>query len=380
MSVFAMFRFQPNFYSMKKFLSLFLFVAGFYSFKTTSAAPADSLKLESILKPLVMQDFQQLQVPGAIVGVWMKGYEPFITAVGFSNLENKTPMSVSDKVRIGSITKTFTGLVLLQLVDEGKISLSDPLSKYFPDFPNGKNITIKELADMTSGIYNYTEDLMFSDFSGSMKKNYTHQELIDIALKHPPYFKPGSTFHYSNTNFILLGMIIEKITGDSLPNEIQKRILTPLGMTDTSFPVDTIFANRHAHGYEYADSTSASPKDVTNLNTSAAWAAGAMVSTLNDLYKYAKPLVTGKLISQATHQVQMKMKHVKRAYGIAIADFNGVYGHNGGIPGFNSFMGYMPRQDATIIVLVNMQNTKKGISPADYISQMIGEKLKAISH
>ena len=105
-----------------------------------------------------------------------------------------------------------------------------------------------------------------------------------------------------------------------------------------------------------------------------------MVSTLNDLYKYAKPLVTGKLISQATHQVQMKMKHVKRAYGIAIADFNGVYGHNGGIPGFNSFMGYMPRQDATIIVLVNMQNTKKGISPADYISQMIGEKLKAISH
>ena len=132
--------------------------------------------------------------------------------------------------------KHLPGLFFLQLVDEGKISLSDPLSKYFPDFPNGKNITIKELADMTSGIYNYTEDLMFSDFSGSMKKNYTHQELIDIALKHPPYFKPGSTFHYSNTNFILLGMIIEKITGDSLPNEIQKRILTPLGMTDTSFP------------------------------------------------------------------------------------------------------------------------------------------------
>ena len=366
---------------MKKFLLIVLFAGSLLAARNTGlAAPSDSLKLESILKPLVMQDFQQLQVPGAIVGVWMKGYEPFITTFGFSNLENKTPISVSDKVRIGSITKTFTGLVLLQLVDEGKISLSDPLSKYFPDFPNGKNITIKELANMTSGIYNYTEDAMFSDFSGSMKKNYTHQELIDIALKHPPYFPPGHSFHYSNTNFILLGMIIEKITGNSLPNEIQKRILTPLGMTNTSFPVDTAFANPHAQGYEYADSISPSPKDVTNLNTSAAWAAGAMVSTLNDLYKYAKPLATGKLISQATHQEQMKMKHKTLAYGIAIADFNGVYGHNGGIPGFNSFMGYIPSQDATIIVLVNMQNNKKGISPADYISQTIGAKLKAINH
>src|SRR5262249_55608268 len=147
------------------------------------AAPPDSLKLEPILKPLVTRDFQQLQVPGAIVGVWMKGYEPFITTLGYSDLKTKTPMSLSDKVRIGSITKTFTGIVLLQLVDEGKISLSDPLSKYFPDFPNGKNITIKELADMTSGIYNYTEDKLFDDFAASMQKSYTHQELINIALK-----------------------------------------------------------------------------------------------------------------------------------------------------------------------------------------------------
>lgn len=342
----------------------------------------------SMLAPTVQQTFQELKVPGAIIGVWVGSNTPWIATMGVANLETGQPISIDDKMRIGSITKTFTGTVLLQLVDEGKLNLSDKLSQYFPGYPNGQNITINELGNMTSGIFSYSDDTVFvDDILKNMQKAFTPGQLIEISEKHQPNFPPGTSFHYSNTNTILLGLIIEKLTGNSLQSEIQNRILTPLGMKNTTFELNSNFPDPHAHGYFYMDSTSITPIDVTDLNPSWGWSAGAMISTLGDLQQYAKPLATGQLISAKSQEERLKWavntmvpsgpwKDKNMRYGFAICDFDGALGHNGGIPGFNSFMGYMTDKDATIIVLVNMQENKAGIGPADYIASKIVEKLK----
>ncbi len=374
-------------------LTLFAFTGFTNNAPYSKKVPKNSDSLKSVSSSLartIVETFQELKVPGAIVGVFIGGYEPFAEPFGVQNLELNQPIVLYDKMRIGSITKTFTGTVLLQLVDEGKISLSDKLSKYYPDFPNGDNITIQMLGDMRSGIYNYTEDSVFqADFFKDMSLRFTPEELIAVARKHPPYFPPDSSFHYSNTNTILLGLIIEKLTGNSLQSEIQNRILNPLGMKETTFATDSSFPDPHAHGYLYMDSTSAEPTDVTYLDPSWAWSAGALISTLADLVKYAKPLATGELISKKAQDERLEWDtEVKlpggtwegtiAKYGFAIAGFDGAIGHNGGIPGFNSFMGYLPEKDATIIVLVNMQDNKAGIGPADYIARKIIEFLKSM--
>ncbi|MEO6695614.1 MAG: serine hydrolase domain-containing protein [Ignavibacteria bacterium] len=350
---------------------------------------SDSLNsLESQLGNLVEQSFTEMQVPGAIIGVWMNGYESWKKTIGVADIQTNTPIRLNDKMRIGSATKTFTGTVLLQLADEGKINLSDKLSKYFPDFPNGDNITIEELGNMTSGIYNYSEDETFvAALTKDLQTPFTPMEVIDIALKHKPYFSPGTAMHYSNTNTVLLGLIIEKITGNSLPTEIQNRILNPLGMMNTTFAIDSYFPDPHARGYMYLDSTAILPTDVTAQDPNWGWAAGAMISTIDDLSLYAKPLATGQLVSKMAQRERLNWgkpftppsgswADKPLNYGFAIADFDGAYGHNGGIPGFNTFMGYIPEKDATIIVLVNMQDNKKGLGPADYIAMKIIEIIK----
>ncbi len=357
------------------------------SINTNTAVSADST-LASALAPVVQESFKELEVPGAIIGVWKGDLTPWITTMGVADLQTDQPISVEDKMRIGSITKTFTGTVLLQLVDEGKISLSDKLSKYFPDYPDGDNITIEEIGNMTSGLYNYTEDQTFlSNMQKDLLKPFTPQELIAISEKHAPDFAPGTSMHYSNTNFIILGLIIEKLTGNPLQTEFQNRIFNPLGMKETSFAVNSNFPDPHAHGYIYWDSNAVSPTDVTDLDPSWGWAAGSMISTLEDIHKYAKPLATGQLISPKSQADRLKWGPVfvsptggwadkPLRYGFAIADFDGAHGHNGGIPGFNSFMGYIPDKDATIIIFVNMQDNKAGMGPADYLARKIVEKIK----
>ena len=156
--------------------------------------------------------------------------------------------------RIGSITKTFTGTVILQLVDEGKLRLDDPIAKYQPEVPNGANITIRQLLQMTSGLFNYTDDPAWNQaLDANRQRVWSPQELVAIALAHPPYFAPGTDFHYSNTNTVLLGLIIEQITGNNVADEFARRIFTPLGMRETVMPPPTMAAipDPHPRGYLY---------------------------------------------------------------------------------------------------------------------------------
>lgn len=349
---------------------------------------------------------QAMQVPGAVIFVQGAGSESWAANLGTSNLTTHAPISPDMHFRIGSITKTFVGTVILQLVDEGKIKLDDPISKYQPEVPNGNNITIREVLNMSSGLYNYSEDNNFEKvldaelYGNNMNRVWEPKELLAIAFKHPPYFAPGKSFHYSNTNSILQGLMIEQLTGHAVENEIQRRILTPLGMSNTSMPKLTSSAipNPYPRGYTFVTSTTqtdqpggtststhpgtTSPLDVTMVNPSWGWTAGNMISTVHDLQIWAKALATGKLLSATTQKERLIWIPMTGSsptsplkYALAIANFNGFIGHNGALPGFQSFMGYMPEKSEMIVVLTNLQPTANNTEPADALAKTIQQNL-----
>jgi D-alanyl-D-alanine carboxypeptidase len=351
------------------------------SIGTTSAPSPTAPPFAATLQPKLVTEMQRLNVPGAIVYVHDPAKGTWTTTLGTGSLTTHAPLTVADHMRVGSITKTFTGTVILQLVDEGKLRLDDPVAKYQPQVPNGAQITIRQLLNMTSGLFSYSEDAGLGQaLLDQPQKPWTPQELVAIAFKHPPNFAPGTNFHYSNTNTILLGMIAEQITGKSLAEEFQSRIFTPLSMRATSFPAKDVVTipNSHPRGYASKPSDSCPPTpipgseaisgtpaatsllcDVTEMNPSWGWAAGAAISTLHDLQIWAKALATGSLLSAQTQKQRLTWVQPSPTakYGLAIFDVEGFLGHNGSLPGFQSFMGYMPSKDATIIVLTNLDKS-----------------------
>jgi D-alanyl-D-alanine carboxypeptidase len=216
---------------------------------------------------------QQLGIPGAIVFVDDPGQGAWTTAMGIGNLATREPMQVNNYMRVGSLAKTFTTTAILQLVDQHKLRLDDPVGTYLPEVPNGANITIRELLNMTSGLFTYDEDEGFAQASlADPYRVWRPNEPVAIAFKHPPDFAPGKGWHYSNTNAILLGMIVEQLTHHSLEEVFQRSIFGPLGMHQTSLPSRTSSAipDPHAQGYMYGtDVTGTGPLlNVTEWNTS----------------------------------------------------------------------------------------------------------------
>jgi D-alanyl-D-alanine carboxypeptidase len=173
------------------------------------------------------RSFGETKVPGVVAGIWIPGQGSYVTAKGWADVDARQPMKVGDYFRIGSITKTFTATLLLILADEKKLGLDDPVSKYVAWVPNGEKITLRMLADMTAGLHNYTEDeawvkTAFSNF----KRVWTPRELVDVGIKHPPDFPPGHGWHYSNTNYVLLGMILEQVTGKKIQLSFAEKVST----------------------------------------------------------------------------------------------------------------------------------------------------------
>jgi D-alanyl-D-alanine carboxypeptidase len=339
------------------------------------------------LRPLLEAKMQELRIPGAIIYINYPGQGSWTTTFGTSNLETGAPMSINDHMRIGSITKTFTATVMLQLVEEGKLRLDDPVSKYFPQVPDGSNITIREVLNMTSGLFNYSEDEGFGQtLLAHPDKVWNPWELLAIAFKHPPYFAPGQGLHYSNTNYILLGLLIKKITCMPVEKVFQQRIFRRLGMDTTELPPlsSAAIPNPHPRGYTFETSNAPAPLDVTFWSPSWGWTAGSGISTLHDLNIWAKALETGTLLSPAMQRERLTfvpypgtpwLGH-RLGYGLGIADFGGVIGHNGAIPGFQSFMVYYPQKRVTIVVLTNLDTAPNGTGPADELEMVIQKHLQ----
>jgi D-alanyl-D-alanine carboxypeptidase len=339
---------------------------------------------------------------GAVIQVRSPELGDWTTTIGTRTFRGTDPVQVSDHIRIGSVTKTWTGTVVLQLVDEGRLRLDDPVAKYRPDVPNGQNITIEQLLTMRSGLSNYTTS---PDVSRRMDEDpetvFNPEELIAIGLAEDPKFPPGEGYLYSNTNTLLLGRIVEQLTANPLEAEIQQRVLRPLGMTESSFPALTSNAlpDPHANGYTYgtnvetAETTVLSPEkqaaaragtlapiDTTFLNPSWAWSAGAGISTTPDLVTYLQALVGGGLLSDAMQKTRLdSIRPVNPAapelgYGLALAKFGPLYGHTGELPGYNTFTGYDPQRKITIVVWASLAPSPDGRAPAtEMAKRIIGE-------
>jgi len=230
------------------------------------------------------------------------------------------------------------------------------------------------LADMTSGIKNYMEtEEFYIILEGEPNHYFAPDSLINISLRAGADFDPGTDWHYSNTNTILIGRIIEMITENSLLNELNDRIINPLGMTETVFLDEgTTIPGNHPQGY-YAGVVDPEMYNMTEFfDISMAWAAGSIVSTIADMQIYVDALVDGDLISSELQQLRLICQHSlpepNLYYGIGIADYNGFYGHNGGFPGFTTSCYKSPGRDCSIIIFYNCQLNE--FEPDDLFEQI----------
>ncbi len=283
----------------------------------------------------------------------------WVYTAGLSDIPNKKPMDPNYTFRIGSNTKTMTGTVLLQLVEEGKLDLEDKLSEFFPQYPKSDSVTIAMLCNMMSGIFNYSEDPGWdTELVTNPTKVWTPEETVAIGFSRDYYFSPGTGSHYSNTNTFLLGMIIEKLTGNSLEYEIENRIIKPLQLNNTGFLTSGLELPG-THGRGYYDGVYVENEDMTeHYDVSWAWAAGSAYSTPRELQQYVENLVGGGFLSDEMHQKRLSevneiMPHT--AYGLCILKRGSFYGHNGGLPGFTSSMYHSNEKDCTVILYFNSQ-------------------------
>jgi D-alanyl-D-alanine carboxypeptidase len=312
------------------------------------------------MKAVTDSIIQNTRVPGivALVIDHQRGIDWLYTA-GLSDIPNNLPTDGSYIFRIGSNTKTMTGTVLLQLVDEGKLALNDKLSKYFPEYPKSDSITIAMLCNMTSGIFNYSDDESWQNtLFSNPSKVWSAQETVDIGFSHDFYFSPGSGWHYSNTNTFIIGMLIEELTGNSLQTEIQNRIVSPLQLNNTGFITSGLdLPGIHGRGYYYGEYME--NEDMTeHFDISWGWAAGSAYSSPRDLQKYAETLVEGGLLSDSLQQRRLDdlfMLDATTGYGLSILKRGSFYGHNGALPGFTSSMYHSIAKNCTVIIYFNCQ-------------------------
>jgi D-alanyl-D-alanine carboxypeptidase len=297
-------------------------------------------------------------MPGVAVGVWVPGEGSFVRAFGTSDLATGAPLQLDDHFRIASVTKSFVATAILRLADQHKLLLSAPLSAYVAGIPDGNQITIAELLNMTSGIYDYVNDPeVLRAYDRNPLMTFSLRDVVDIIQRHKPMFAPGTDVVYDNSNYYLLGAIAREVTHEPLGATIEDEILRPLGLKQTSYPTTAALPAPFSHGY--LDQPDFPPRDVTATNPAFAAGAGAMISTLGDLKVWAQALATGSLLAPATHAEQLTTRVLSRSskvtvrYGMGITDINGLFGHDGAIFGYGSAMFYLPSRHATIIVLGN---------------------------
>jgi D-alanyl-D-alanine carboxypeptidase len=282
-----------------------------------SAAPAATPKranLSSIARELVKSG-----APGAIVYVRTPTGARAGVA-GFADRAEHVSMRAADRYRIASVTKAFVSVLALQLEAEGKLDIDDPVEKYLPGLvPNGGAITLRELMNHMSGLFNYTEDTAFMDDPiTTFSRTWSPRELLAVAFAHPPNFAPGTNWNYSNTNYVVLGLVIEAVTGKALGQVLQERIFTPLGLTSTSFPLTIDLASDFVHGYIKLPATPLF--DVSaGLNPSWGWAAGGIVSNARDVTTFYRALLTGKLLPAAQLDEMETPSQNAGTYGLGIS-------------------------------------------------------------
>jgi D-alanyl-D-alanine carboxypeptidase len=351
----------------------------------TDLDPALRGALEQVLEEAVSDS----DLPGALLYVHIPGQGMWIGARGLADTEHGIPMVPHDRMRVASVTKTFVATVVLQLVEEGYLTLDDTIEQWMPGLvPNGEHITLRQLLNHTSGVYNYLDDGFVDRVVADPARIWTPQEIAMYAVVQPPYFSPGESWYYSNTNYILLGMVVEHATGVSLADQVYWRILAPLELNHTYFDPDERQMGGVIQGYVW-------DRNYTNLNMSFAWAAGGMVSTVQDLGRFMQALSRGELLREDTFNAMHTFDSGHGAWGashfsyglgmmqdvMSIAPLPDgqprpeaqgmVRGHTGGLTGYRTAMWYLPDSGITIVVGLNQMFIDPNILVTDTMDTLL---------
>jgi len=325
--------------------------------------PAEIAAFEST----VQDKMEAERIPGVTVGVWIPKRGAWLQSFGLADRRTQAAMRTNLHVRIASITKTFVATAVLQLVDRGRLRLEDRLAKFVKGVPNGRRITIRQVLAMTAGIYDYTMDDGFTKrFDDNPLASWSPKRVLAIVKAHGPDFAPGRRVSYSDSNYVLLGLIIQKLTGRPVEQVIKTQILNRLGMRQTSFPTTSKIPHPFAHGYYAGHDGTGSLRDLTTINPDLAWTAGAMISTVGDLRIWAQSLATGRLLKKRTHAAQITFRRLANpggpyiGYGLGMFRIGDFLGHNGAIFGFNSAMFYLPKTRAIFVVTLNKSSNFSG--------------------
>ncbi|SPT64522.1 serine hydrolase domain-containing protein [Actinomadura madurae] len=313
--------------------------------------------------------------PGALAQVNDRNHELVITS-GVSDIETNAPVDPGSHFRLGSLTKPFTATVVLQLVGEGLIDLDAPVERYLPGVVrgadnDGREITVRQLLQHRSGLPDVLKYMSPLDVLKDPLRHWEARELVDIALPHPRNFRPGEKFGYSNTNYLLAGMIIEKVTGNTYGEEIRRRIIVPLELGNTYTPTDDPDLPRpHPEGYVRPESDLV---NISRLNPTVGGAAGGMISSASDINRFLAALLHGDLLKPAQLHEMLDALPTGRTsgskYGLGLEWFpvkgsakckKGFWGHDGDMLGFSVRAGAIKhRKQATVMV-----NLKPGGGPA----------------
>jgi len=385
---------------------------------STTSAPGPTAR-SSALKPIDPAALQAtvdaaargMMVPGAMVLLRTPQGE-VIVGVGTTELGATIPPRADTYFRIASNTKTMTAAVILQLAQENKLRLSDPVARYVPGVPNSDTITIAELLEMRSGLYNFSNA---PEFAAAIDRDparvWNRADVLAIAFARPPNFPPGTEFEYSNTNYELLGDAAGQLDGQPLARAMQARLFGPLGLRRTLLPARSVntIPEPYAHGYMYgsalhflvdepyspvvqaaARAGTLLPTDYTNLNYSRGEAAGGAISTAGDLATWIEALVSGRVLNAASQRRWLDSLQPEdprhpggQQYGYGISQLrwasNAVYFHGGETGGYNSFMGHDPINQVTLVVWTNLTLSLDGHTTANALLLEVLNQIYTVS-
>jgi D-alanyl-D-alanine carboxypeptidase len=344
------------------------------------AAPEGALpeETQAQLQQALDDTVAEYGVPGAAVGVWLPDEGSWTTAVGLADVDAGVAASVDMQWPLRSVTKSFTVTLLLELVDEGDVSLDDTIDQYVDGVTDGDRITLRELANMSSGNADYTNDKFVAAFSADPSKIFTLDELNGFMLGEPARFEPGTEHVYTNANTNLLGAVVEEVTGESFGNVVEERILEPLQLEDTRYTLDvSTWEEPHPIGYVLDEGEPAPQPD----NLSIFGPAGSMVATVDDMRVWGIALATGALLTPETQAQRLEGTPLEVGppydiYALGIGETDGWWGHNGEGLGFTAAVFHNPDTAATVAVFMNLSNVQPKAHPADQLFRRIAAVLQ----
>ena len=349
----------------------------FSSRRTGKSEAAQKRDLKASIQKLVDAGY-----PGALAVKTDKDGNTVGVTAGKGNLATGEAPPLDGEVRIGSNTKTFVAVLIMKMVEEGKVKLDEPIETYLPGLikgqgVDGKKITVRQLLQHTSGLPEFWSEL--PDFFAIRNDYVSPRDILDMALTRPAQFAPGAKFTYTNTNYIVLGLLAERVAKRPIAEQIEVKIVKPLGLKHTYMPKDgeKAFRGKHPHGYHTRDNKPGKLEDITEVDPSWAWAAGSMISTPSELNKFTQALHSGKLLRQASVAEMKKVVATDKdgTYGLGIFSNKlscGVaWGHTGGMPGYLSARFLGPDGSAVTVVTTAMEEVNGKASSGQSVLSLL---------